>query len=95
MDDLDRLIDQENQKIPGFRDEVNTRSNEIEISIKLRAAREALRLTQRDIARKHNISRQAISRIENPRDNHVSLYMINWYANILGFDLKLELISKI
>lgn len=94
MDDLDRLIEQENKKNPNFRNEVNTRSKEIEIAMKLRAAREALRLTQKEIARKHNISLQAISRIENPRDNHVSLYIINWYANILGFDLKLELINR-
>jgi DNA-binding XRE family transcriptional regulator len=93
MDDLDRLIEKENQKNPGFRDKVKTRSNEIEIALKLRAAREALKLSQKDIARKHNISLRAISRIENPKDDHVSLYMLNWYASILGFDLKLELIS--
>lgn len=93
MDDLDRLIEQENQKKPGFRDEVKTRSNEIEIALKLRAAREALKLTRKEIVRTHNISLQAISRIENPGDNHISLYMLNWYASILGYDLKLELIS--
>jgi hypothetical protein len=50
MDDLDRLIEKEDQRNPGFRDEVKTRSNEVEITLKLRTAREALKLTKKDIA---------------------------------------------
>jgi len=93
MDDLDKLIEQEHTKNPGFRDKVKIRSSEVEIALKLRYAREKLKLSQKDIATRYNISLRAISRIENPKDNHVSLYMLKWYANILGFDLKLELIS--
>ena len=93
MNDLDRLIEKENLKNPGFRDNMKIRSTEVEIALKLRAARETLKLSQKEIALRYNISLRAISRIENPKDNHISLYLLKWYANILGFDLKLELIS--
>ena len=94
MDDLQRLIKVEDKKNPGFREQVEKRSREIEIAQKLRTQRETLNLTQKEVAKKWKISQQAISRIENARDYHISLHTLIRYANILGYDLKMELVNR-
>ncbi|MBW2738058.1 MAG: helix-turn-helix transcriptional regulator, partial [Deltaproteobacteria bacterium] len=49
--------------------------------------RENLKLTQREVAEKWSLSQQSISKIENAKDNHISLHTLNEYARVLGYEL--------
>ena len=77
----------------GFKEKVKKRSQEIQIAHRLRLTRESLNLTQKNVAEKWNISRQAISKIENAKDDHLSLHTLNKYARILGYHLKIKLVG--
>ena len=92
MDDLDKLISKIDKNSPGFKEEVKKRSQEIQIAHQLRLARESLHLSQKEVAKRWNISSQVISKIENATDDRISLHTINEYAKILGYSLKLELV---
>lgn len=92
MDDLDKFISKINQESPGFKEKVEKRSQEIQIAHQLRIARESLNLTQKDIAQKSNISQQVISKIENGKDDRISLHTLNEYARILGYTLKVDIV---
>jgi len=94
MDDLQRLIKTENEKNPEFMEQVKKRSEEIDIAMKLRNKRETLNMTQKEVAKRWNISQQAISRIENARNYRISLHTLMKYATILGYDLKMELVHR-
>lgn len=92
MDDLDKLISKIDKNSPGFKEKVKKRSQEIQIAQQLRLARESKHLSQKEVAKKWNISSQVISKIENAKDDRISLHTINEYAKILGYSLKLELV---
>jgi DNA-binding XRE family transcriptional regulator len=92
MDDLDKFISKINKDSPGFKEKVEKRSQEIQIAHQLRIARESLNLTQKDIAQKSNISQQVISKIENAKDDRISLHTLNEYARILGYSLKVDIV---
>ena len=91
MDDLNKFIAKIEGESPGFKEKVRRRSQEIQIAQQLRLAREALNLTQKDVAERWDISQQVISRIENAKDDHISLHILNKYSRILGYILKMEL----
>ena len=93
MDDLDRLIAEKEHEKPGFAAAVEKRKGELLIAVKLREARKNLKLTQSEVAEKWSLSRQSISRIENARDDHVSLSTLNEYARVLGYELHFMLKS--
>jgi len=76
MDDLDRLIAKKEREKPGFTATVEKRKGELLIAAKLREARENLKLTQREVAEKWSLSQQSISKIENAKDNHISLHTL-------------------
>ena len=92
MDDLDKLISKIDEDSPGFKEEVKKRSQEIQIAHQLRLARESLHISQKEVAKRWNLSSQVISKIENAKDDRISLHTINEYAKILGYSLKLELV---
>jgi DNA-binding XRE family transcriptional regulator len=92
MDDLDKFISKIDKESPGFKEKVKKRSQEIQIAHQLRLARESLHLTQKEIARKWNISRQVISKIENAKDDRISLHTLNEYARVLGYSLKVDIV---
>jgi transcriptional regulator with XRE-family HTH domain len=94
MDDLDRLIDRTERKKPGFAMAVERRKGELLLAARLREAREKLKLTQREVAEKWSLSQQSISKIENAKDDHISLHTINKYARILGYELHFALKPK-
>ncbi len=94
MDDLDKLILKIDEESPGFKEKVEERSQEIQISHRLKLTREALKLTKKEIAQKWDISQQVISRIENAKDSRISLHTINIYAKILGYNLKVDLVPS-
>jgi len=94
MDDLDKLIAKIEGESPGFKEKVKKRSQEIQIAQQLRLAREALKPTQKDVAARWDISKQVISRIENAKDDHISLHILNKYSRILGYILKMELVAS-
>ncbi len=94
MDDLDRLIDRKEQEKPGFSMVVEKRKGELLLAASLREAREKLKLTQREVAEKWSLSQQSISKIENAKDDHISLHTINEYAHILGYELHFALKPK-
>ncbi len=87
MDDLDRLIEKTEREKPGFAAAVEKRKGELLIGAKLREARKKLKLTQREAAEKWSISQQSISKIENARDDDISLHTLNEYARALGHEL--------
>jgi len=93
MDDLDRLIAKKGRKKPGFTAAVEKRKGELLITVRLREARENLKLTQREVAEKWSLSQQSISKIENARDDHISLHSLNEYARVLGYELQFMLES--
>ncbi len=95
MDDLDRLIANKESKKPGFAAAVEKRKGELLIAAKLREARENLKLTQREVAEKWSLSQQSISKIENAKDNHISLHTLNEYARILGYELHFMLRPRV
>ncbi|MCD6274244.1 MAG: helix-turn-helix transcriptional regulator [Deltaproteobacteria bacterium] len=88
MDDLDRLITKKERDKPGFKAAVEKRKGELIIAARLREARENLKLTQREVAKKWDLSQQSISKIENAKDDHISLHTLNEYARVLGYELK-------
>jgi len=94
MDDLDRLISKKEQKMPGFAEAVEKRKGELLLAAKLRETRKNLKLTQREVAEKWSLSQQSISKIENAKDDHISLHTINKYAQILGYELHFILKPK-
>lgn len=67
MDDLDRLIAKKEREKPGFASAVEKRKGELLIAAKLREARENLKMTQREVAKKWSLSQQSISKIENEK----------------------------
>ena len=69
------------------------RKGELLIAARLREARENLKLTQIEVAKKWSLSQQSISKIENARDDHISLHTLNEYARVLGYELQFELRS--
>ncbi len=93
MDDLDRLIERKENEKPGFAAAVKKRKGELLIAARLREARENLKLTQAEVAKKWSLSQQSISKIENARDDHISLHTLNEYARVLGYELQFVLRS--
>jgi DNA-binding XRE family transcriptional regulator len=93
MDDLDRLIAKKEHEKPGFTAAVEKRKGELIIASRLREARETLNLTQREVAEKWSFSQQSISKIENAKDDHISLHTLNEYARVLGYELQFVLKS--
>ncbi len=93
MDDLDRLIAKKELEKPGFTAAVEKRKGELLIASMLREAREKLKLTQREVAAKWSLSQQSISKIENAKDDHISLHTLNEYARVLGYELQFMLKS--
>jgi len=93
MDDLDRLINKKERERPGFKAAVEKRKGELIIAARLREARENLKLTQREVAEKWALSQQSISKIENAKDDHISLHTLNEYAQVLGYELQFMLKS--
>ena len=93
MDDLDRLIEKKENEKPGFAAAVEKRKGELLIAARLREARENLKLTQAEVAKKWSLSQQSISKIENARDDHISLHTLNEYARVLGYELQFVLRS--
>jgi len=91
MDDLDRLIARKEREQPGFTAAVEKRKGELVIAARLREARENLKLTQREVADKWALSQQSISKIENAKDDHISLHTLNAYAQVLGYELHFAL----
>ena len=67
MDDLDRLIAKKEREKPGFASAVEKRKGELLIAAKLREARENLKMTQREVAKKWSLSQQSISKVENEK----------------------------
>ena len=93
MDDLDRIIAKKDREKPGFAAAVEKRKGDLLIAARLREAREKLKLTQREVADKWSLSQQNISKIENAKDDHISLHTLNEYARILGYELQFMLKS--
>ncbi len=91
MDDLDRIIAKKDLEKPGFTAAVEKRKGELLIAARLREAREKLKLTQLEVAEKWALSQQSISKIENAKDDHISLHTLNEYARILGYELQFML----
>jgi transcriptional regulator with XRE-family HTH domain len=52
-----------------------------------------LKPTQREVAEKWALSQQSISKIENAKDDHISLHTLNEYARVLGYELQFMLKS--
>ena len=94
MDDLDRLIVRKEKEQPGFAAAVEKRKGELLVAAKLREARENLKLTQREVAKKWSLSQQSISKIENAKDDHISLHTLNEYSRVLGYELHFMLIPR-
>jgi len=94
MDDLNKLMAKIDAESPGFKEKVKKRSQEIQIAHQLRLARESLNLTQKDVAQRWDISQQVVSKIENAKDDRISLHTLNEYAKILGYSLKMELVTS-
>ncbi|MFH1897022.1 MAG: helix-turn-helix domain-containing protein [Candidatus Desantisbacteria bacterium] len=95
MDDLNKLITKIDKESPGFKEKVKKRSQEIQIAYQLRLTRESLNLTQKDVAEKWNIPSQVISRIENAKEDRISLHALNEYAQILGYNVRMELLKTV
>ena len=95
MDDLDRLTAKKEREKPGFADAVEKRKGELLIAARLREARKNLKLTQREVAEKWSLSQQSISKIENAKDNHISLHTLNEYARVLGYELHFMLRPRV
>ena len=93
MDDLDRLIAKKERERPGFKAAVEKRKGELIIAARLREDRKNLKLTQREVAEKWALSQQSISKIENAKDDHISLHTLNEYARVLGYELQFMLKS--
>ena len=91
MVDLDRLITKKERKQTGFKAAVEKRKGELLIAATLREARKKLKLTQREVAEKWALSQQSISKIENAKDDHISLHTLNEYARVLGYELQFVL----
>lgn len=93
MDDLNKLITKMDKESLGFKEKVKKRSQEIQIAYQLRLARESLNLTKKDVAKRWNIPQQVISRIENAKEERISLSSLNEYAKILGYSVRMELLK--
>jgi len=93
MDDFDRFITKKENEKPGFKASVEKRKGELLIAARLRETRESLKLTQREVSEKWSLSQQSISKIENAKDDHISLHTLNEYARVLGYELHFMLKS--
>lgn len=91
MDDLERYIEERDQREPGFAGFVETGYKEFKIGVILRMAREKAGMTQDDVAKKLNTHRQAISRLENHAAS-CRLDTIERYAQAVGKNLRLVLV---
>ena len=91
MDDLDRYIQERDKREPGFAEYVKDGYKEFKIGVMLQMAREEAGMTQTEVAKKLNMHRQAISRLENHATG-CRLETIAKYARAIGKDLHLSLV---
>lgn len=63
------------------------------VAVKIKTIRKQKKLTQKDLAKKLNISQQMISRIEKGREN-ISLMTLKKIVDSLGADIHLEISEK-
>jgi HTH-type transcriptional regulator / antitoxin HipB len=90
MDDLDRYIQERDERQPGFAKDFWRESAAFQVGVRLQAAREAAGMTQQQVAERLGTHKSAISRLENNAGD-MRLSTLQRYAEAVGLQLVLEL----
>ncbi|MBP7653055.1 helix-turn-helix transcriptional regulator [Candidatus Dependentiae bacterium] len=91
MKTLKQYITEKEKKSPGYKKEIEREFIKAEIFYLLRKTREKHQISQIELAQKCRLSQQAISKIENAKDDHISLHTLNKYVSALGYRLNFAL----
>jgi len=89
MSDLKKYVIKRKSRDPNFKENYDSRYEQLKIGALLKQAREEAGLTQEEPAVKLNTKKSAISRIENHAED-IKLSTLEKFANALGKELRLE-----
>jgi len=89
MSDLKKYVIKRKSRDPNFKENYDSRYEQLKIGALLKQAREEAGLTQEELAVKLNTKKSAISRIENHAED-IKLSTLEKFANALGKELRLE-----
>ena len=90
MDDLEQYIEKRKSKSKKFAKEFEKDYESFKIGVLLRQAREAVGLTQEELAEKLSTKKSAISRIENHAED-IRLSTLKNYLEALGKKLHINI----
>lgn len=90
MDDLDKYINQRIKNDPEFAEEFDSGYTKFKLGYMLAKTREESGISQEELAKKLNLSRLIIDKIENDLQD-ISISILEKYAQILGKELIVQL----
>ena len=90
MSDVRRYVQRRKARDPEFVEGFDAGYEDFKIGVLLRQAREAVGMTQDEVARRLGTKKSAISRMENPA-NGVRLTTLRNYAEAVGASLEITL----
>jgi len=93
MSDLDNYIQERKATDKEFADKFEEGYYYFKIGVLLKQAREKAGITQDEIARKLNLKRTAITRIENHSED-IRLSILEKYANAIGKSVQIQLVEN-
>lgn len=93
MSDLDKYIKERKERDKEFADKFEEGYYYLKLGVILKQARERAGITQDELARKLNIKRTAITRIENHSED-IRLSILEKYANALGKKVQINLVEN-
>jgi DNA-binding XRE family transcriptional regulator len=93
MSDLDCYIQERKARDNEFADKFEEGYYYFKIGVLLKQAREKAGITQDEIARKLNLKKTAITRIENHSED-IRLSILEKYANALGKSVQIQLVEN-
>ena len=92
MSDLNKYIKERKERDKEFADNFDEGYYHFKIGVILKQAREEVGITQDELARKLNIKRTAITRIENHSED-IRLSILERYARAIGKRIQLQLVE--
>jgi len=93
MSDLDNYIQERKTRDKEFADKFEEGYYYFKIGVLLKQAREKAGITQDELARKLNLKRTAITRIENHSED-IRLSILEKYANAIGKSVQIQLVEN-
>jgi len=93
MSDLDKYIQERKERDKEFAENFDEGYYHFKIGVILKQAREKAGITQTELARKLNIKRTAVARIEN-HSEEIRLSILERYAKAIGKRIQIQLVEN-